>query len=317
MIQDRVSTVAFSKQTSLASPASSGDYHIGVNSGAIASIEINEEDLPTTWSSRLLEGHDRGTVVPGVAFETQAMPKTIGLLLKAVLGEELVTPGTPNVHEFRPAVELPYLTFFATRGTDKYKIGDVRVSDLELSWENTKALVVKVTCLGCTYEFVTDYSTITDERPGQAVLKGAGGTFTIDGQTATISGGTVKISNNIEAAHGSASALPVDVFPGLQTVDISLSILPTSMALFRKAVTGTTNGVTVSSVPVYGTVDLSWRVDANQSLALDANNVRFMVDFGDVKAEGGPAELSLEGSIANLSVDPVVFTLHNTVATAY
>lgn len=317
MIQDRVSLVAFSKQTALSSAAASGDYQIGVNSGAIANIEINEEDFPTTWSSRLLEGHDRGTTVPGSAFETLAMPKTIGLLLKAVLGSEQFTPGSPNTHVFTPGVELPYVTFFAVRGTEKYKIGDCRIGELELSWENTKALVVKITAMGCTYEFVLDYGVVESERPKDGVLKGAGGTFTIDGNAAVIKGGSIKISNNVEPQHGSASPLPVDVFPATQTVEVSLTILPDNMQLFRKAVTGTTNGTTVSATPVYGTVDCSWRVDADRVLTFDANDVRFMVDFGDVKAEGGPVELSLEGAVANRSATPVSFTLTNTVAQAY
>lgn len=317
MIQDRVSLVAFSKQTALSSAAASGDYQIGVNSGAIANIEINEEDFPITWSSRLLEGHDRGTTVPGTAFETLAMPKTIGLLLAAVLGAESFSAGSPNTHVFTAGVELPYVTFFAVRGTEKYKVGDCRISELELSWENTKALVVKITAMGCTYEFVTDYGVQTSERPKDGVLKGAGGTFQIDGANAVIKGGSIKISNNCEAQHGSASPLPVDVFPATQTVEVSLTILPNDMTLFRKAVTGTTNGTTVSAVPVYGTVDCSWRVDANNALVFDGNDIKFMVDFGDVKAEGGPVELSLEGAIANRSATPFSFTLTNSVGSAY
>lgn len=324
-IQDRITQVALAKQTNQSTPASSGTYQIGVNSGAVASLDITEDKLPTSWSSRLTEHHDRGTMTPGVSWEAPALPRSIGLLLKAVLGNESAAASGGNYSHVFTAPDgssaLPYLTVFARRAAEYFEVDDVRIDEVELSWESTKALTVKVTGMGCAYQFRSNaYPVVTggDERPQSGVLKGAGGQFTVNGATAVVKGGNIKISNSIEAVHGSASPLPSDIFPGGLDVTVSLDIVPDDLTLFRTVVTGSPSGTSVQAVPEYGQVYCSWLVDANASLSFEGARVKFMTDFPETNAEGGPVEISLEGEVANdLSVEPFTFTLINSVSGAY
>lgn len=319
-IQDRLAQVAIAKQTSLASPAASGDFQIGVSSGQIASLEIPEESFDQSWSTRLSEGHDRSSVTPGVDFETLGMPRSIGLLLLAALGSVNTTGGGPYEHIFTHANVLPYLTVYSRKDTEYHRIGDVRVNDLEISWEATKAVKVKVNGVGCSIEFLgnTPYAVASggDERPSSSVLKGAGGTFTIDGAAATVKSGSIKISNGVSAVHGSDSHLPKDVFPEMVEVSVSLTIVPTDTKLFRKVVTGSDGGSAVQTNPQYGAVVAAF-TDGTNTLTFTGRNVKFMTAFPDTKAQGGPVEVSLEGDCAEkagLGDPPFEFKLVNSVS---
>lgn len=319
-IQDRITQVAAAKQSAFNSAAATGTYQFGVNSGAIAALDISEDELATSWSSRLVEQHDRGNVVPKVGFETVAMPNTIGLFLATVLGTEAASGSGPHTHIFKAGNALPYVTFFARREAEYYKISDSRIDEVEIAWEGTKAATVKVSAMGCTYTFLgaSPYTASEDERPQSGVLKGAGGTFTVNGVSAVVKSGSIKISNGLTAVHGSDAATPADVFPAKQAVDVSLTIVPSNLNLFRRVVTGSDAGSSVQSVPLYGTTQLGFRVDANNTLDFVGRRVKFLTTFPDVKAEGGPVEIALEGAVANdVSVDPFEFVLVNSESAAY
>lgn len=324
MIQDRITQIALAKQTALSSPASSGAYQIGVNSGSVATAEVSEDALPITWASRTGEGFDRATVTPGSSFETLAMPRSLGLLLKAALGVEQVTPGTPNVHTFTQAVTaaLPYLTIFARKSSEYYKVGDCAISELEITWEGTKAVVVKVTAMGCTYEFLAaPFTADYDERPqcDDGVFKGAGGTFTVNGAAAVVEGGSIKITNNIEPVFGSNSLTPADVFPAMQQVDVSLNVVPNNLQDFRKVITGQAAGTTIVPDPFFGTCVVKFLAKDVNTLTFNGNNVRWLTEFPDTNAEGGPVKITLEGSTSQAcgGGEPYSFVLENDIATAY
>ena len=318
-IQDRIAQVAIAKQVSLGSPASSGDYQIGVSSGTITSLEIPEDGFEMSWAGRLSEGHDRGPTTPGAEFDTLAMPRSIGLLLLAALGSVNTTGSGPYTHEFVHANVLPYLTLWSRKDGEYHRVEDVRVSELELSWETTKAVSVKVNGIGCDLAFLgsSAYGVNSggDERPATGVLKGAGGTFTIDGAAAIVKSGSIKVSNGVSAVHGSDSQLPADVFPEMVEVSVSLTIVPANTTLFRKVVTGSTNGSAVQTNPQYGALVCSF-TDGTNTLTFNGNHVKFLTAFPDTKAQGGPVEVTLEGDCSEdgTGTDPFTFELVNTVA---
>jgi hypothetical protein len=321
-VQNRITLAGFAKQTAKESEATNPDYQVGINSGQVATLDIAEEDFPTTWTSRLLEGHDRISATPGASFETLAMPKSIGTLLMLALGSDTVTGSAdPWTHEFTPNNTLPYGTFFGRKDAEYYKIGDARVNELELSWELTGALKVKVTVMGCTYTFLSSaYTPVASERPVDGVLKGAGGTFTVHGESLIVKSGSIKIAQGLEPVFGSDAVLPKDVFPGLTTVDVSLTVVPENLQEFRRIVTGTTAGTSVATVPLYSTAVASFGVpgDADKSLTFTANRMRSMIAFPDTNAQGGPVELAVEGSISSpTSGDAFSFELENDVEAAY
>ena len=204
-IQDRFTQIGLSKQSVKATPIATADYRIGVSSGKTAGLSVDQEQFDISWSSRINEGHDRGTVGPVTDFETLAMAKTIGLLLLAALGSDTVTGSGPYTHTFKTGNALPYLSIFTQKDTETHRLSDVRIDELEISWDTVKAVKVKVKALGCTYEFDTAFaltvSTGVDERPKAGVMKGAGGTKTF---------GSVKMGGGDMGPVKKVAAGPVD-----------------------------------------------------------------------------------------------------------
>lgn len=322
-VQDRLTTIGLAIQTAQASPAASATYRIGINSGTVVKMDLSEDELPTTWASRLSQGFDRSNVVPGSAFETMALPKFVGLLLRAALPSYTFAAGSPNTHTFKSAANLgglPYVTVFAQKGTDYYKIQDCAIDELEFAWEGTKALTVKVTIMGCAFTFASSaWPAITDERVTCGVMKGAGGQFQLDGADAIIKSGSVKISNSVEAVNGSNSVTPLDVFPGMQKIETSMVVVPTNMNLWRKVVTGAASGTSIAAVPTYGSAKAQWAVPGAAStdrLTFNGLKMRIAIDFPDTKAEGGPMEFTVVGNVAEPcdGSDPFSFVLENSVA---
>lgn len=319
-VQDRITQVGIAKQSAKAAEADTATFQVGVTSGEVATLEITEEDLDVTWASRVLEGHDRTVVTPGASYETLAMPRSIGLFLALALGEETVTGSGPYEHTFRPGLALPYATLFARKASEYFKVGDARLSEIALTWETTGALRASVTFMGCTYTFLSDaYTADEDERPSGGVLKGAGATFEVDGQPAIVRGGTITINNSVAPIHGSNSALPADVFPEIVTCDVSLTIVPEDLALFRRVVTGSDSGSAVQPRPQYGAVKASWRVDDDTDLTFHGDNVKFLCAFPSTNARGGPIEVTLEGSCSTPAGggDAFRFVLRNDVDDTY
>lgn len=299
MIQSRITQVLLSKQVSLGSPAASGDYRIGVKSGQVATVDIAEDGIGQTWSSRINEGQDRGDVNPGSSFETVAMRKSLGLLLLAALGTDTPSGSSPaRSHVFTVGDVLPYLTVHSRKGAEYHTVGDCRLDELEISWEGVKAVTASATFMGCSIAFggTSEVGAVADERPKDGVLKGCGGTFTVDGQTAIIKSGSVTISNGLSQVHGSGSPLPSDVYPAGVTISFSLVIVPADTTLFRRVVTGTTNGTVVQCRPVIGTASCSFS-DGTHTLELASDQLAFMTSFPDTSAEGGPVEVTLEGTV--------------------
>lgn len=313
-VQKRVAQIGFAKQTAKGAAAATAAYQIGVTDGNVVSADIAEDDLNVSWASRMLEGHDRTGITPGADFSFIVMPKTIGLLLLAAFGTVTTTVGTPNEHEFTPgAMDVPYHTLFARMGADYYRETDAKLNELELSWDQAGALKGKASFIGTDLSFLASaYTATQDERPKDGLFHGVGGTFEIDGASAVVKSGSVKIANNLEAVFGSDSVQPKEVFPGLQTIDLSLTIVPEDMGLWRKVVTGTTSGSTLSPGSTYGTSNLVFVADASTDLTLAFDRTRFLCDFPSVDTGGGAQEIALEGSVSGDG--DVTVTLRNSVA---
>lgn len=316
-VQQRAAQISFAKQSAKGSAASVGTYQIGAVSGPVVGADVSEAEVPVSWSSRTAEAWDRTAVVPGAEVTVMALPQSIGLLIYAACGAIADTGSVNFTHTINSGTDLPYLTIFATYGAEFYAISDAKIDTLELSWTGVGALQAKVKFVGCDITFPVSADTpTTTERPSAGLLKGAGGTFTIDGAAAVISKGTITISNNIEAVLGSAAVEPADVFPGEQTVVASLTIIPANMQVWRKTLTGTTGGTTPSAVVAVGTCECSWRLNANTSVDVTIANMRFACVLPDVDPSGGAAEIALEGDafVTSAGATPYTIVVKNQVA---
>lgn len=317
-VQRRIAQFGAARQTAKGTYPTAATYRWGLSGGRVVEAEVNEEDLTTTWGSRVIEGHDRLHVLPGASAEFVALPQFVGLLLFGAAGS-VATAGiaAPYTHTITHGDEVPYITLFGRQATDYFRVQDAKVDELELSWDTTGALRGSASFKGLALVFdgTTASTATTDERLSGGTLKGVGGTFTIEGATATVRSGSIKVANNLEAINGSDATLPKDVFTGLQEVSVSLTIVPDDMNLWRRVITGSATGVAVSPIPQYGAVQIRHVLDANTDLAFASSRLKFATEMVEADPGGGPAEVALEGVVAAPATgQPYTFTLRNAVA---
>lgn len=316
-IQDRLTQVAIAKQVAIGTPAASGTagLQIGVKGGTVASIDVTQDDFGATWGSRLSEGHDRGNMTPGAAFDAVGMPVSIGHFLQAALGAPNTTGSGPYTHVFTVSDTLPYYTIHARKGSEYFRVADTRLNELELSWEGTKALTAKTSWVGCGYDFLSGaYTAATNERPKDGSLKGAGGTFTIFGSNAVVRQGSIKVTNGVEAIHGSHQVMPANVFPKMTHITGTLNVVVDDLTAFRRHITGTANGTSPSATVFRGDAVCSW-TDGTHTLTFALDDAVFATEFPDTSAEGGPVELQLAFEAVAGATTPMSFTLVNSTAT--
>jgi hypothetical protein len=309
-IQTRLSQVGVAKQSAKGASATNPTYAVGVSSGILAKAEVTEEDLPLTWSDRVVQGHDRITVLPGFEFETIVTPKMAGFLVYATLGTDTVTGAGPYVHTCKPALDLPYLGIFGRMDGTYVRIDDAKIDALELSWDRAGVLKAKVSGIGCVYTVLgSAWTATTPEQVVDGTFGGVGGTMSLNGSAAVIKQGSIKITNGIVAVYGADAVLPKDVFPGIVTNTVSLTVVPADLSLFKLAVTGSLAGTTVSASPTYSTASLAWFMDANNLITATINRMKTMTAFPAASPAGGPAEVIVEGKTSAPTAAGDAFTI--------
>jgi hypothetical protein len=318
-VQKRLSQLGLAKQVGKGTAKTAPDYTVGLTGGNVYGAEIEESELDTTWSDRILQGHDRTAIMPASEADLVATPKMIGLLLLAVHGAMATTgSASPYAHTVTPATSLPWLTLFGSYGADKVAMADSKIDSIELSWEKTGALKVKFKSMGRTFTFDSAWVIgSTAERISAGVLSGVGGTFTVGGTSARVVSGSIKIENGLEAITASYSETPDELAEAEIKCSVSLTIVPDDFTLFREVVTGSTSGTTPSAFPVYGEVTTEFITDANNDLTFTSSRVKYATKMPDVDPAGGAAEIVLEGEVVDSTDGSAAwsFLLHNSVPT--
>jgi hypothetical protein len=235
------------------------------------------------------------------------------------------TAGSAATHTFTPGVTLPWATLFGMYGGAagvQTTISDAKVDSIELSWDKTGAVKVKIKFLGRTFTFATPWTvgTTGEQIGGGKLFKGTGGLFNVNGVQARVISGSIKIENKLTSLVAAYSATPDEFVEGDVVCSTSLVIAPDDLNLFRQVITGSSSGTAVQSTPVYGQLDLKWLLDAVNTLEFKANNVAFLTKMPAVDPNGKHAEITLEGScevVAGTPSDPFSVILTNLVAAAY
>lgn len=328
-VQKGLARVGLAKQSVKGTPIANPVYAFGVRAGSTFAIDVGQDvEDRTTFDSLITPGVNRTLVVPGLDCETRAFPGMIGLLLFAALGGQTVSGAGPFIHTLTPATALPYLTAFGEYGGSAVEcesIADCIVDELSISWEGAGPIAVKFSLKGITPTWPGTFGTITTDESLASYMRAGGGLFKIDAGSATavtapVRAGTLTIKNNVDVQDQSVSVLPTDVVPAKQEITLSLTLTPaTNFAEWRKVVTGTGTGTTVSQAPVMGSFDEKVVIDANTDLDMAATNVAFVGDFPDVDPGGGAAELVLEGTVVRPSAGGAAFTaiVRNNIAGTY
>ena len=321
--QKSLAQIGWAKQTVKGTEIANPSYVIGLSGGNVYEATLEQNELQTTWNTRGMQGLDRISVVPGAGFDFIPMPNSLGGILMAALGSDVVTGAGPYNHAFTPAATLPWYTLHSVYAGTKVAVDDCKLDSLELSWEKSGAMKGKTKWVGRTINFGSNWTGGTTEQASAGTFKGAGGTFLVNSASARVVSGSIKIENNAKPIVAAYSITPDDVFEENIGIKFQLKIIPDDLTLFRYVVTGSTSGTQVSGQPVYGSIQYTMNgpvvASTQTQLTIQANNVGFETKIPDVDPKGGAAELTLDGTafLAAGGGAPVIVTLTNNVATAY
>ena len=311
------------KQASKGTLAANPTFAHGLTGGTPISVEPNHSALEVTAGKRASYNVIREGVVNGATIEAPAYLKSLGLYLLGALGTDSVTGTGPYVHTYATG-DLPYLSVFA-KGLDTTieAIRDCKVDELSIKWEGNQPVTISVKLLGTTFSYPSTFTATTDETGSESFLVATGGTFQIDplGSTlanARVISGELTIKNNVSAIDPAASIEADDVFEGVQEHSLKLTIVPDSLAEFRKVITGAANGTAVSATAPTGSVSLTFKENAGTGqLAVTGSKVAFMTSFPDADPKGGAVEIELAGMAVMPAggTAPLVYALTNAQAT--
>jgi hypothetical protein len=324
-INSALALVGAAKQTAKGSPAANPAYAHGVSGGQVMTLEIEQEPDDVTAGSRVYAQVNRTSATAGADWESRLYPASLGLWLYATFGNLVTTGAGPYSHAFTAGDDVPYLTTFGRFGPDYYSVQDFKVDQAEMSWDGTEPVEFSLSGMGTIPEFAgpTAWTPTTDDSRSRYLVP-VGGTFELAAAgpvpvTARVRAGSISISNNLETILLSGSVVPEDVHVGRQEYEVSLTVVPENMNLWRETVTGAANGTEVDQCPVFGSFSVEF-VDpcdpAAVSLTIEGLKVAFMADFPEADPGGAPAELELSGvPILPASGAALTATLVNAVAT--
>ncbi len=309
--------VGAAKQTAKGAGAASPTYGFGITDGSVFDPDMNDEPRQITGATRFNESAVRESVEMGISFETFAMPKILGILTKGAVGAVVTTGAGPYTHTITPATTLDWLTLFGRYDTQYIKMIDSQLDQLTLSWERDGDLKLGVEAIATQFEWLPSaWTAATDEDTTGGVMSARGGTFTFDGAAAKINSGEITYNNQLERRELADQVIADDLTPGDIEAQVSLTLVPDDILLFRKALTGSAGGTTVAGTPYYGSFDFKWIIDANTFMQVASTRLMFMAEFPDADTSGGPAEVEIEGLILKPSSGAeATYTLKNNVAT--
>lgn len=322
-IQKITAISGVAKQSAKGALAANPTFAHGLTGGAPISVDANQSAIEVTSGKRAYSNVNRESVKNGASIQSLAYLKTLGLYLLGAFGTDTVTGAGPYVHTYATG-DLPYLSVFS-KGIDStiQAVRDCKVDELSLKWSGAKPLELSAKVQGTVFSYPSSFTPGTDETGSESFLVPVGGTFsveTVGGSpvSARVVGGELTIKNNVSPTMGSASVEADDVFEGVQEHSIKLTIVPDSLADFRKTVTGASNGNSVSQSVPTGSIALTFKENAGTGqLSVTGSKVAFTTAFPEADPKGGAVQIELAG-IAIMPAGgtaPLVYALTNSQAT--
>lgn len=316
--------VGIAKQASKGTLAANPTFAHGVTGGASVSVEPAQSPVEVTTSKRAAYNMYRDSSANGGTVQSLAYLKSVGLYLLGAMGTDTVTGTNPYVHTFSTG-DLPYLSLF-TKGLDTTIEGirDCKVDEFSLKWDGSKPVQLSAKLSGTVFSYPSTFTPTTDETASESYLIPVGGTFQVDTSgstpaTAAVIGGEITVKNNVSPIEPSASIEASDVWEGIQEVSLKLTIIPDSLADFRKTITGSAAGTSVASTVPTGQVNIVLKENAGGAgtLTITGTKIAFLTAFPEGDPKGGAVQIELAGTavIPAAGTAPLVFALSNTQAT--
>lgn len=318
-IQSITAQTGVAKQASKGTIAANPTFAHGLSGGTPISVEPSQAPLEVTSGKRTAWNIVRDSVAAGGTIQAPAYLKSVGLYLLGALGTDAVTGSGPYVHTYATG-DLPYLSIF-TKGLDTTIEGirDCKVDELTLKWDGSKPVDMSVKLMGTVFSYPSTFTPTTDETGSESFLTPLGGTFSYDPITGTpvsarVVGGEITVKNNIGATDPSSSVEADDVWEGIQEHTLKLTVIPDSLADFRKVITGASGGTSVTSSVPTGSISLTFKENGGTGqLVVTGTKIAFLTAFPDADPKGGAIQIELVGTAVMPSggTAPLVFALTN------
>jgi hypothetical protein len=328
IVQKGKAYVGIAGQAAKGSAAADALFAHTLTGGKVIDVPVEQNADETTSGDRERSFAIRTGVSPSFGpWTAHAYMRSLGLYLLGIYGD-VTDGGAPGAytHTYGVGDELPYLTAWGRLDAEYQKVWDVKLSELGLSWDGPGPLELSVNGPACAVDANAAAWDLPggpdDESGSDAFLIPTGGTFKIAAEgdapaTALITGGEIKISNELEPIPDSASLLPGLLAEKMLATEVTLKVVPEDLGLWRTILTGSASGTTPQETPAYGSFEITFveHGSGTGTLALRAHKVAFMCDFPDVDPAGGHVELDLAGVCFKTSTYPgIVPVLTNAVA---
>ena len=285
----RSAVIGYGKQSAEGSALSAPKFETPMGAG-FAGPERSVTELPWTNDSQDPVGNYVNRVGGIVDATLPVLPVSSVALLEAVLGSRSTSGVGPYTHAITPSDTLPFMTFFyAQPGANYWTLADTKVGSYQLRWSPGNPLEVAISGIAKTV-------TRADAKWSAATLvEGVDPFFTMTGATMKFHGSssTPATVSNI----GSGSISVNRNLDGIQTDDIGYQYMAEQKRamevsldnvvfedndLINTIFTGTTSGTTLSSAPVYGSIEFTFlgsdqAVAATRSLKIALPNVLWTV----------------------------------------
>lgn len=331
MINTSIGLIGVAKQSAKGTAASTPSYVHGLTGGQVFKLDRTVESDDVSCGVRAGTDSHVESIVPGADFDTYGYADVLPLYLYAAMGSiaSSANAGTGMSGYYDHVVTLgdvlAYLTIWGRIGSEYTSVAGCKVDQLEMEFEGNSPLEFGVTLLGLAATLGLD------AIPGSVTpscfdgyFVPTGGTFKIDTSsgtpaTAPITKGSLTLSNNCTTDPLAGQVLPGDVEEGKLVSSGSCSVKPDDLTLYRKMVTGASDGTTPTGLIVTGSFEWNFthNKDSKCALKVEASNVPFTADFPDVDPNGGAAEIEFSFDnigLASSSGSPVTITVTNTVS---
>ena len=317
-LNKKIAVVAFDKQTAFGTLAATRKYGFGVRSGSILDAGVDQSYEELTTANRFPPSAYRSGALWTVDAVSRAWPRSVVMLLENALGSRNTTGAAdPFTHTETPADVPGYLTMATRLDTEYHKIRDCRIDVLSFSWNQAEPVEMGVRAIGTVGSPYTSSGDPGTDDSDQQSFYPAGGIFQLDSDsvtpvTADITGGTITIANHLEPVRVSRSLEPIDVWPGLHEITVTLRLIPTNTTLWRSVVTGADAGTALGAAPVYGSFHTLFTITAGtRDLDMTATRIAFMGDYPEPDPAGGPVEIELTGTVVKPAAAAFTAVVHN------
>lgn len=330
-VNTSIGLIGVAKQADKATPATKPTFVHGLTGGQTFKLDRSVENANVSCGVRTSTDSYVSSVIPGVDFETYGYSDVLPLYFLATMGN--IVSGQGNIvsgqgttasysHTVTLGDLLPYLTFWGRIGGEYTRTEGCKVDQIEMEFEGNQPLSFGITAIGLAAELgLNAFPGDVDPSCFDGYYVPTGGTFKIEtlGDTpleAPITAGSLTLSNGCTAEPLAGMVTPGDVEEGKLTTSGSITVKPEDMTLYRKMVTGASDGTVPTGLMVYGSFEwiFTHSKDPNHTMTVTASRVPFTCEFPSVDPEGGAAEL--EFTFENVGIDtrggsPVTFVFEN------